>query len=173
MVASVSLFYSNHLMNLLYIHHIQQSAAVFSILMFSFVANTLLFVFGTLLTANGSIHIQNKLMFLALVLNVGLNLLLIPRYQVIGAAWAGVITQSFVALAEMFLAFKIIAIRPGIRFIPALLLFALVIFMLSSFMRFLPVHWIMQIALIGVIGSALTFLFRFVDLKTLRLFFSE
>lgn len=173
MIASVSLFYSSQLMNMLYIHHIQQSADVFSILMFSFVANTILFVFGTLLTANGSVHIQNKIMFLALILNVGLNLLLIPQYKVIGAAWAGVVTQGFVALAEMFLAFKMIPIRPGPRFIPALLLFALMIFMLSSFMRFLPVHWMIQIGLIGLIGSDLTFLFRFVDLKILRLFIAD
>ena len=173
MVAAVSLFYSSQLMNLLYVHHIQKSAEVFSILMFSFVANTFLFVFGTLLTANGSVKIQNKLMFLTLILNVGLNLFLIPRYQVIGAAWAGVITQSFVALAEMFLAFKMISIRPGARFIPALLLFGIVIFIFSSLMRFVPVHWMVQISLIGLIGLTLTFLFRFVDLKTLRLFFSE
>jgi len=173
MVAAISLFYSSQLMNLLYVHHIQQSADVFSILMFSFVANTILFVFGTLLTANGSVNLQNKLMFLALILNVGLNLLLIPHYKVIGAAWAGVITQGFVALAEMFLAFKMISIKPGSRFIPALLLFGFVIFILSSLMRFLPLHWMIQIALIGLIGSALTFLFRFVDLKTLRLFFSD
>ena len=173
MVAAVSFFYSSQLMNMLYVHHIQQSADVFSILMFSFVANTILFVFGTLLTANGSVKLQNKLMFLALILNVGLNLVLIPQYKVIGAAWAGVITQGFVALAEMFLAFKMISIKPGPRFIPALLLFGFVIFILSSFMRFLPLHWMIQIALIGLIGSALTFLFRFVDLKTLRLFYSD
>lgn len=172
MVASVSLFYSYQLMNLLYVQHIQQSADVFGVLMFSFVANTILFVFGTLLTANGSLGIQNKLMFIALILNVGLNLLLIPHYKALGAAWAGVITQGFVALAEMILAFKMIRIRPGKRFLPALLLFALVIFMLSSFMRFLPFHWMIQIGLIGVIGFVLTFLFRFVDFKTLRLFFA-
>jgi len=173
MVASVSLFYSSPLMNLLYVHHIQQSADVFSILMFSFIANTLLFVFGTLLTANGSVRLQNKLMFLALILNVGLNLLLIPHYKVIGAAWAGVITQGFVALADMYLAFKMILIRPGPRFIPALLLFALVIMVLSFGMRFLPLNWMIQIGLIGVIGLFLFFLFRFVDFKTLRLFFSD
>ena len=173
MVAAVSVFYSSQLMNLLYTHHIQQSADVFAILMFSFVANTILYVFGTLLTANGSVRVQNKLMFFALILNVGLNLLLIPHYKAIGAAWAGVITQGFVALAEMILAYKIILIQPGIRFIPALLLFALVVFLLSSGMKYLPIHWMIQIVLIGVIGSALTLIFRLLDFKTLRLFFAD
>jgi O-antigen/teichoic acid export membrane protein len=173
MVAAVSLFYSSELMNLLYVHHIQKSADVFSILMFSFVANTILYVFGTLLTANGSVQLQNKLMFLALILNVGLNLLLIPQYKVIGAAWAGVITQGFVALAEMFLAFKMISIKTGPRFIPTLLLFGLVIFTVSAFMRFLPLHWMIQIALIGFIGSTFIFLFRLINIKTLRHLLSE
>jgi O-antigen/teichoic acid export membrane protein len=173
MVAAVSFFYSIQLMNMLYVHHIQQSAVVFSILMFSFVANTILFVFGTLLTANGSVTLQNKLMFLALVLNVGLNLILIPQYKVIGAAWAGVITQGFVALAEMFLAFKLISIKPGPRFLSALLFFALLIFILTFGMQYLPVHWMIQISLIGIIGVTLWFLFKFIDLKTLRLFYSD
>ena len=173
MVAAVSFFYSTHLMNLLYVHHIQQSADVLSILMFSFVANALLYVFGTLLTANGSVRLQNKLMFLALILNVGLNLLLIPHYKVIGAAWAGVITQGFVALAEMFLAFKMISIKTGPRFIPALLLFGFVIFALSFVMQFLPLHWMIQIALIGLIGTLSIFLFRLINIKTLRHFISN
>lgn len=173
MVAAVSVFYSNQLMDLLYTHHIQQSADVFAILMFSFVANTILYVFGTLLTANGSVRVQNKLMFFALILNVGLNLLLIPHYKAIGAAWAGVITQGFVALVEMILAYKMIRIQPGAHFIPALLLFAIVVFLLSSGMKFLPFHWMIQIVLIGVIGSVLTFLFRLLDFKTLRLFIAD
>lgn len=173
MVAAVAVFYSSQLMDLLYIHHIQQSADVFGILMFSFVANTILYVFGTLLTANGSVRVQNKLMFIALILNVGLNLLLIPHFKAIGAAWAGVITQGFVALVEMILAYKLIRIQPGARFIPALLLFALVVFLLSSGMKFLPIHWMIQIVLIGVVGSALTFFFRLLDFKTLRLFFAD
>ena len=173
MVAAVSLFYSTQLMDLLYTHHISQSADVFAILMFSFVANTILYVFGTLLTANGSVRVQNKLMFFALILNVGLNLLLIPQYKAIGAAWAGVITQGFVALVEMILAYKMIRIEPGTRFIPALLLFALVIFLLSSGMKFLPIHWMIQIVLIGGIGSILIFLFRLLDFKTLRMFFAD
>jgi O-antigen/teichoic acid export membrane protein len=160
-------------MNLLYTHHIQQSADVFAILMFSFVANTILYVFGTLLTANGSVRVQNKLMFFALILNVGLNFLLIPHYKAIGAAWAGVITQGFVALVEMILAYKMIRIQLGAHFIPALLLFALVVFLLSSGMKFLPIHWMIQIVLIGVIGSVLTLLFRLLDFKTLRLFFAD
>ncbi|MDP4292135.1 MAG: oligosaccharide flippase family protein, partial [Bacteroidota bacterium] len=135
MTASISLFYSSLIMDLLYVSHIQQSAAVFGILMFSFVANTLLYVFGTLLTANGSVQLQNKLMITALLLNVGLNLWLIPLYKVIGAAWAGVITQGFVAIAEMILALKLIRIHPGARFLPALLLFTLAVFLLSFVMR--------------------------------------
>jgi O-antigen/teichoic acid export membrane protein len=43
---------------------------------------------------------------LGLVLNVTLNLILMPKYSYIGAAWASIITQVFLLLAQGFLYFR-------------------------------------------------------------------
>ncbi len=173
MVAMVSLFYSKELMGLLYVNHIEQSAQVFRVLMFSFVSISIMFIFGSLLTANGSMRILNRILILALVINVVLNLTLIPPFKALGATWAGVITQAFVAISEMIVAIKIIPVKMGNRFIPSLLLFGLFIACFAFMARYLPVNWMVQILIIGFVGISLALLLRLFDFKTIRSLYTE
>jgi O-antigen/teichoic acid export membrane protein len=46
-----------------------------------------------------------------MVLNIGLNLLLIPRGHALGAAWASLITQGAMAVAQMLVASRRYAMR--------------------------------------------------------------
>ena len=173
MVAMVSLFYSKELMGLLYVNHIEQSAQVFSVLMFSFVSISIMFIFGSLLTANGSMRILNRILIFALVINVVLNLVLIPPYKALGATWAGVITQGLVAISEMIIAIRIIPVKMGRKFIPALLIFGLFIGSFTYLARYVPVNWMIQIVIISVVGSLLVLALRLIDFKTIRLLYTE
>jgi O-antigen/teichoic acid export membrane protein len=173
MVAMTSLFYSKELMGLLYVNHIDQSAQVFSVLMFSFVSISIMFVFGSLLTANGSMRILNRILFLAMVINVVLNLVLIPPYKALGATWAGVVTQAFVAVSEMIVAIRIIPVKMGPKFIPALILFGFLIAGVAFLARYIPVNWFVQIMMIGLMGSLLALLLRLIDFKTIRLLYTD
>ena len=89
-VAVLSFFYSHDLMKLLYglregetlvmfQQRIYESAQVFRILMGSFVAISTTYIFGTLLTANGSLKVLNIVAASGVLINVVMNLLLIPR----------------------------------------------------------------------------------------------
>ena len=173
MVAFISLFFSNELMGLLYVNHIEQSAEVFSVLMFSFVSISIMFIFGSLLTANGSMRILNRILVFALVINVVLNLLLIPPYKAIGATWAGIITQAFVAIAEMIVAIRIIPLKMGAGFIPALMLFGLLIAVVTFMSRYIPLNWVLQIVIVGFIGLLLALLLRLIDFKTIRMLYKD
>ena len=53
------------------------------------------YCFGTLITASGNMKLLNKIAFASLLLNIGLNFVLIPEYGAWGAALASLITQSF------------------------------------------------------------------------------
>jgi O-antigen/teichoic acid export membrane protein len=57
-----------------------------------------------LLTASGDLKALNWMAACGMLLNIGLNLVLIPRYQALGAAWASLITQALTALVQMGLA---------------------------------------------------------------------
>ena len=57
-------------------------------------------IFGTLLTANGSLRFLNIFSFVGIIINVSLNFYLIPIYGATGSAFATFATQSSIALIQ-------------------------------------------------------------------------
>ena len=107
-VAVISWIYATEIMELLYYENITQSAKVYGVLMFSFIAIALTYVYGTLLTANGSLKQLNIISLIGLVLNIILNYVMIPTYGAYGAALATLITQIIVVISQIIIAKKIL-----------------------------------------------------------------
>ena len=84
-------------MHMLYEHHITESAEVFSLLMCCFVFVATTYVFGTLLTANGNLKVLNYMAATGMLLNIVLNIALIPHYKAMGSAISSLITQGATA----------------------------------------------------------------------------
>jgi O-antigen/teichoic acid export membrane protein len=59
-------------------------------------------VFGTLLTANGSLRILNQIALLSLIVVCILNLVLVPFFGAIGAAIASLVAQSILGVLQYF-----------------------------------------------------------------------
>ena len=74
---------------------------VLKYLMISFIALSGIQIYGTLLTANGSLMKMNVIFLIGVVINVVLNYFLIPFYKAEGAAIATIITQFFVLIAQV------------------------------------------------------------------------
>lgn len=155
----------------LYDDHIDESAAVFRILIFCIIPISVTYVYGTLLTAGGRLKQLNILAACALVLNVVVNIVCIPRFGAVGSAWAGLTAQSFMALAQVVVALKIFNIRPRIGYILKLALFALCI--ITGCWLMPGMAWWAQLmaAAVGTVGLAL--LLRLIDLKELTLIIKE
>ena len=66
------------------------------------------FIFGTLLTANGSLRQLCYISIVAIIINITLNLILIPSLGAEGAAVSMLITQGMVAISQFILAKSII-----------------------------------------------------------------
>jgi O-antigen/teichoic acid export membrane protein len=94
------------IMDLRYSEHTGESAPAFAVLMWCFVAVCTTYVFGTLLTAGGSLKRLNMMAAAGAVLNIGLNLVLIPHWHAEGAAWASLATQAATALVQVVLALQ-------------------------------------------------------------------
>ena len=105
-VAVLGCFYAKPIMDLRYTEHTEESAAAFAVMIWSFVAVCITYVYGTLLTASGDLRTLNWMAAGGMVLNIVLNLILIPRYQAFGAACAGLTTQALTALAQVVMATK-------------------------------------------------------------------
>ena len=114
-VAVIGSFYAKPVMDLRYHEHTLDSAPAFAVLIWSFVAVCVTYVFGTLLTASGDLRTLNRMAAGGMALNILLNLVLIPRYQALGAAWAGLITQGLMAITQAVIAARRFHLRPTLR----------------------------------------------------------
>lgn len=69
------------------------SVLALQILIITLIAVFLDFPLGSMLNATGRQMTQTKLMGLAMIVSVGMNLVLIPRYSFMGAVWASLISH--------------------------------------------------------------------------------
>lgn len=100
----VTVFYGDWLMDLLYDQQVRKSAISFKWLMGSFLFIASGYVYGTLITASGKMRTLNWVALGTVVLNVVLNLLLIPLRGSEGAAIASFASLAFMAFSQFVLA---------------------------------------------------------------------
>ncbi|MCB0396858.1 MAG: oligosaccharide flippase family protein [Flavobacteriales bacterium] len=144
-------FYSVPLMDLLYDSKVNESARVFGILMFCFVAISTTYIFGTLLTANGNLKQLNGMATLGIIINVGLNLWWIPAYQAQGSAMASLATQFFTAAAQVWIAWQVFRFKPKWDIIIRLIIFTAGVWGLGVALDHQTWPWLWRIAvMIGV-----------------------
>lgn len=110
-LALACVLFRKPIMDTLYVHHAAESSVVLAILMVSFIFISLSYIFGTLLTANGSLKQLNIISFIGVVLNLTLNLFLIPSFKVVGAAMASLATQAFMAIMQTVVSIKTFKIK--------------------------------------------------------------
>lgn len=104
---------------------IMHSQEIYAVLIMGIIPMSFNYCYGVLITASGKMGILNKIATVSLLLNLILNFILIPKYGAYGAAYASLITQSFSALAQVFIAYKTFKISfellKPIRFLVGLL----------------------------------------------------
>ena len=149
------------LMALLYDRHTHESAAVFRILIFGIIPISMTYVYGTLLTAAGRLRWLNILAATTLVINVAVNLCLIPRMGAAGSAWASLSAQSFMAVTQMVVALKIFHLRPRTGYIIKIMLFTLLITVLCR----LALLWWVKLLLVGAAALLLAVALKLIDVK--------
>ena len=147
-------FFSYEIMNFRYHDYVLESSNVLAILMLCFICVSSTYIFGTLLTANGSLFYLNIVAGLGVVLNIGLNLVLIPQNQALGSALASLITQFLTGLAQIFLCvyvFKLNLWRPFIRVLIFLFGILLCVFFIEQLALLLYSKFLIYFFLSGVL----------------------
>ena len=102
-----SIFYSIEIMDLRYDSNLIESSKIFIVLMISFLFVSSTYIFGTLLTANGEMHKLNMVAFFGVILNIFLNLILIPNLLAFGSAIASLFTQTVTGIAQFIICYQI------------------------------------------------------------------
>jgi len=140
-IAISSIYYHAEIMGFLYVENTEESSGILGILMTGFIGIATTYIFGTLLTANGSIKQLNIMASIGVILNIVLNLILIPKHQAFGSAYASLTTQLFTGATQLFLALYIFKLKPRITYIIQLLLFIGVVAVLGSISKQID-YWI-------------------------------
>lgn len=130
-LAVSSIYYNEEIMSLLYHSNTDDSAHILGILMTGFTGIATTYIFGTLLTANGSLKQLNIMAFGGMVLNIVLNLVLVPRYMAYGSAFASLTTQVLTAATQIILAVVIFRLKYDPGFIIRLLFFTGIVALLG------------------------------------------
>lgn len=167
---AVSICYSTELMELLYNKHIDESAKVYRILSFCFIPISMTYIFGTVLTANGSLKYLNLVAGLGMLMNIGLNFILIPLFKENGAATTSLITQSVTAILQAWLALKIFKIRFEWRYCLKILIFIALVALIAFGILCLDYNWIFKVLItlfLIVVASFITKIFSIKDIKAL------
>lgn len=181
MVAVAAFFFSEDIMYLLYhkneiYHsHADSYSMVFSCLMLSFPAWCLMYVYSTLLTANGSLKALNIIAFVGVIFNLSLNYYLVPRYKAFGGAITSLATQTGLALTFMVFAVRIIKLPLNIKWVLAHIGYILLVVVLGyGVVTFLPeISHPTQLVIFGTVCMSLMFLFRFVSVNNLKQFINK
>lgn len=156
-IGIVSFFFRENFMNLLYKEHTEDSAVIFGLLMICFSAISTTYIYGTLLTANGNLKQLNLMASGGMLLNIILNLILIPRYYAAGAAIASLITQFATASIQVLIAYKIFKLKFDLKFIGTLIFFLGIAVYISFYASGLEFDWFVNfiIATVGCFTAAL------------------
>lgn len=167
--AIVSSFYSNEIMNLLYVKHIGESAEVFRWLILGFIPISVTYVFGTLLTSNGSLKQLNIVATIGMVMNISLNLILIPQFKAAGSAYASVVTQLVTALLQFFVAKQIFNFNINLKTTLTSVFFVLGVVLITFFSKQIsPNSWIIGYCVGGSGSVLLALLLRLFSVSEIR-----
>src|SRR5690606_31168096 len=150
-------FYAETILSLRYDTVSEQAVQSFSVLMLCFIPYCSTFIFGSVLTANGSLRLLNILAASGMVLNVLLNFLLIPDYFAFGSAVASLITQILTARFQLLLVLQIFKFRTDWRLSRAVLLFSVGLVLIGWIIRRFDAD--PMISLLSMFGSGVLWSF--------------
>ena len=105
--AVLCVLFAEPLMAWLYHERYAAYVPVFRVIVFGIVPIGITYIFGTLLTAGGYLRQLNLFAATSLLLNIVVNLLLIPRLGAVGSAFASLTAQTFMAVAQLLLAIRL------------------------------------------------------------------
>ncbi len=129
-IGAVALIYLLRSEIMIYLYKVDATlygTQILMLLSFSFLCSSIIYVFGTLLTSNAKLKRLNYLFVLATVINITLNIVLIPQSGAYGAALASLITAIVVVIGQLYLSHTIVAIRLPLNHVLQIAIFSIIV----------------------------------------------
>lgn len=170
LIVSIStIFYAEHFFDKIYTGD-TQGYTILAILMNCFTAVSLTCVFGTLLTASGNLKKQNYVALGAILINVLLNFILIPKFQALGSAISSLVTQMVAGVLQVLICYKVFNFHVNTRLLTSLFLFILGLFFINYFTLNLTNEWMINFTIMLIFSGLLAFATGMVNPKSVLRF---
>ena len=161
--------YRTPVIQTLYPELVGESVPVFRLIIFGLIPISMNYLFGTLLTANGSMKQLNITAAIGIVINVTVNLLLIPRMMACGSAVASFCTQFTVAFLQFLLALRIIGIPiKSLPWLRCLLFVAVLVPVTVLSTNNLHLHVVWSLLIMAAVALVIGFATGLVDLRGMK-----
>ncbi len=170
-LAIACIFFREPLMVYLYDSGSAYTGNILAWLMLSFLSICGCYIYGTLLTASGNLRRMNQLFLLGVILNIGLNLWLIPRQGALGAAIATCFTQAIVWVGQVILVDRLLGLSFHRKLLLQIVSFSASVILIVGLIKIqLPFNWFVKFLLCISFSMALAFLFKLINpISTLQM----
>ncbi|MDB0037943.1 oligosaccharide flippase family protein [bacterium] len=161
----IAYFNAEIILSSIYDNDVLSSVVPFQFLMLGFVGMTANLLFGTLLTANGSLKFLNWVSAIGILLNISLNTFLIPEYGASGAAFATLITQGSVSTIQIIYSISYFSLKLTLLPILQFLGYLVAVWALCYFVRIDSIWMFLAVSGGSFVGM---FVFGLIDFKQLK-----
>ena len=162
----ISFFYRDEMMVLLYKdQYSPYLGQIFGWLMITFLAYAMVYIYGTLLTANGNLKFLNWTAAAGLLVNILINLILIPIMGVLGAVVATLATQFAVSLLQFWKSHKVFNLEASPKEMLRIISYVTIAVLSFVFIHHTGIKWYYGIVALTVFNLTFAFLTGLLNLK--------
>jgi len=165
-------FFSYEIMDMRYDSEIIHSANAFKYLMIGFIGISGTFVFGALLTASARLKALNIAAVGGIIVNIGLNLILIPKFKAEGAAIASMITTLLMTGIQIYLVHKLLSVKIIVSIWLKLIGLLICGLVTLKLLELTSIIWFIQLSAFAAISLLLGLLFKIISVKSFISFIS-
>ncbi len=161
-------FYGADIMSFMYVDITPTHVSCFKILMVSFWAISISYIYGALILSDGRLKTLNLVLLSGVFVNFSLNIWLIPQQGATGAAIATLITQWYVLVWQFALAVKQLKLHfrfdYTIKLISQIAIFIILGYLISEYLTY---NWVVETLLFAGLGLITSILLGFFRLSTI------
>jgi O-antigen/teichoic acid export membrane protein len=171
LIVSVStMFYAEQFFDKIYTGD-TEGYLILAILMNCFTAISLSYIFGTLLTASGNLKKQNFVAVGGIAVNVGLNLILIPRYWALGSAVSSLVTQLITGILQVYICYRVFHFHVNKKLLASFFFFLAGLVFINYFTLHLTSRWMVNFIIMLTFSVLLAFVTGMVNPRSVFRFF--
>jgi O-antigen/teichoic acid export membrane protein len=168
----MTFLWSSEIVGILYTHDQERASKLLPMLMGDFFFIALIYIYGSALTAAGQLKTLNIITSVVLIINVTLNVLLIPQYEEMGAGWASLITQGVSALLHVYFSQHYFQTNSFFKWIGYITLFFVGLFFLGKSLIYFHVSFLLNASILTALTFVFVAIFFFHHLRGWQLMFS-